>query len=101
MLPDWIGVPASIALPFGSFEKVLEDPANSSLREQIRDLCSREPLEKETLLSIRNTIQEMKAPADLRKQLASALAAQGTEAAALQMLSSARLFIKNLARRSS
>lgn len=29
-LPDWIHIPASIALPFGTFERVLSDPANAA-----------------------------------------------------------------------
>jgi alpha-glucan, water dikinase len=27
-VPSWIGIPTSIALPFGVFEKVLSDPIN-------------------------------------------------------------------------
>lgn len=27
-VPDWVGIPTSVALPFGVFEKVLEDKSN-------------------------------------------------------------------------
>lgn len=35
-LPDWIMVPRSIALPFGTFEAVLTDPANKDVAAQLR-----------------------------------------------------------------
>ena len=30
-MPDWIHVPASVALPFGSCERVLQDPVNAQV----------------------------------------------------------------------
>lgn len=35
-LPDWIMVPRSIALPFGTFEAVLTDPANEAVAAQLQ-----------------------------------------------------------------
>lgn len=34
-LPDWIHVPASVALPFGSCERVLQDPANANVAKTV------------------------------------------------------------------
>lgn len=30
-VPSWVGIPTSVALPFGSFEKVLSDVKNKVL----------------------------------------------------------------------
>jgi hypothetical protein len=34
-LPEWILVPRSVALPFGTFEAVLSDPVNAEVAEQL------------------------------------------------------------------
>lgn len=31
-LPDWLNVPASMALPWGTFERVLREPSNAQVR---------------------------------------------------------------------
>lgn len=38
LLPDWIGLPPSVALPFGSFEKVLSDEVNSQTLQRYGQL---------------------------------------------------------------
>lgn len=37
-LPDWILVPRSIALPFGTFEAVLTDPANAAVAAELQQI---------------------------------------------------------------
>lgn len=37
-LPDWILVPRSIALPFGTFEAVLTDPANAAVAAELQSI---------------------------------------------------------------
>lgn len=37
-LPDWVRVPASVALPFGVFEAVMDDAANAGAAAQLRRL---------------------------------------------------------------
>lgn len=37
-LPDWILVPRSVALPFGTFEAVLSDPANAAVAAELQQL---------------------------------------------------------------
>lgn len=37
-LPDWIMVPKSIALPFGTFEAVLTDPANAEVASELQQI---------------------------------------------------------------
>lgn len=69
-LPDWIRLPASLALPFGTFEKVLQDPANAELRgeyEQLIDLAQEEP--QEALPRVRDLLNGLAPPAPLREAL--------------------------------
>lgn len=40
-LPDWIGVPRSVALPFGTCERVLSDPANAAHLATIEEAYAR------------------------------------------------------------
>jgi hypothetical protein len=37
-LPDWIVVPRSVALPFGTFEAVLTDPANAAVAAELQQI---------------------------------------------------------------
>ncbi len=39
-LPEWIRVPSSVALPFGVFEKVLNEKRNREISERYRDLIN-------------------------------------------------------------
>ncbi len=38
-LPKWVGLPRSVALPFGVFEKTLADTANREIRDRCRELA--------------------------------------------------------------
>jgi alpha-glucan,water dikinase len=72
-LPDWIHLPASLALPFGAFEKALEDPANRELRGRYTALlATAEQNPTEVLPRVRALLQEMAAPAPLQTSLQAA-----------------------------
>jgi alpha-glucan,water dikinase len=80
-IPDWIGLPASAALPFGVFEKVLSQDDNRDCAEKIRELIQRlgdDPEKFHRLLDeIRNTILDKKAPRELGTTLYSVMDASG------------------------
>lgn len=65
-VPSWIGIPTSVALPFGVFEEVLSDPINKQVARKIKDL--KEKLAKgefEYLGEIRKTVLELAPPPQL------------------------------------
>jgi len=69
-LPDWIHLPASAALPFGVFEKVLTRPANKELAERHSELLRQLKEDKESshdvlLEDIKKTILALEAPDEL------------------------------------
>jgi alpha-glucan,water dikinase len=76
-LPDWIGLPASAALPFGVFEKVLSHEENSDCAKKFADLSrrvgERPDTSRELLDEIRRTILDMKAPRELVTSLYSVM----------------------------
>jgi alpha-glucan,water dikinase len=70
-LPDWIRVPNSIALPFGTFERVLTDEHNCVLREEMAALIpSIETQPAESLCRLRSLVERMEAPRELQASLA-------------------------------
>jgi len=65
-LPDWIHLPASVALPFGVFEKVLAMDRNSEIAQRCRELVSRlDGNPEEILEEIRKTLLGLEAPEEL------------------------------------
>lgn len=80
-LPDWIGLPASAALPFGVFEKVLFQDENrdcaGKIMELIQKLADGQEKPRELLEEIRKTILDMKAPRELSTSLYSVMDASG------------------------
>jgi alpha-glucan, water dikinase len=42
-LPDWIALPASVTLPFGCFEQVLDHKANRAVKKVLEDAAKRVP----------------------------------------------------------
>lgn len=80
-LPDWIGIPASAALPFGVFEKVLSQEENrdcaGKIGELIRKLGDVPEKSRELLEGIRKTILDMKAPHELVTSIYSVMEASG------------------------
>jgi alpha-glucan,water dikinase len=69
-LPGWIGLPASAALPFGVFEKVLAEENNKDIAEKYAELPRRleeaEGKERaEALAELREAVLAVKAPEEL------------------------------------
>jgi alpha-glucan, water dikinase len=69
-LPDWVGLPASIALPFGVFEKVLAEAGNRDVRREYEALlASAEKNPAEVLPRVRETVLKLAAPPGLREKV--------------------------------
>ena len=67
-LPDWIGFPASVALPFGVFEKVLAEEQNRKTAEIYTGLIQRveDAAEKGAVLTeLRKILLDLAAPEEL------------------------------------
>lgn len=76
-LPDWIHLPASAALPFGTFEAVLEHASNADAAAEIHQLQQQllgdgKALSK-CLRAVQQAVLRLKAPAELLPQLQNAL----------------------------
>ena len=81
-LPDWIHLPASAALPFGVFEKVLSWPSNKELAERHSELLRRLNEEKESshaglLEDIKKTILVLESPDELFSSLCTVMENSG------------------------
>ncbi len=77
-LPEWIHLPASVAFPFGVFEKVLGLPANRESAERYADLARRAQAGGvEHLAALRQNVLSLRAPAELKEALREAMAAEG------------------------
>ena len=77
-LPDWIHVPASVALPFGVCERVLDDPRNRSANEEYRvvtaSLASADREAVPSLLArLRDMIARLQSPPDIEPALRTAM----------------------------
>lgn len=73
-LPDWIHLPASVALPFGVFERVLNQGINKETARQYQQLLQQlEKDETETLPELRKTAMSLKAPEALQAALHDAM----------------------------
>jgi alpha-glucan,water dikinase len=69
-LPDWIHLPASVALPFGVFENVLALSSNREIAERCWELLSRiEENPREVLAETRRTLLELQPPDGLASSL--------------------------------
>jgi len=83
-LPDWVGLPASIALPFGTFEAVLDDPINKEVKKELKkrvkaiDLASPEST-RITLRACRHAARKVVWPIALRKKLLAEMTAADME----------------------
>jgi alpha-glucan, water dikinase len=72
-LPDWIHLPASLALPFGCFEKALADAGNRELGHKYKALlATAEKAPTEVLPRLRAILGEMTPPAELKESLLAA-----------------------------
>jgi len=69
-LPDWIGFPRSIALPFGVFEQTLGSPENRELAQQLAALLHQASQEPEIHLpQVRQRLQGLSVPEPLHDAL--------------------------------
>jgi alpha-glucan, water dikinase len=73
-LPKWVGLPGSVALPFGIFEKVTAEEHNRELRQRCEESARRLEIsadqQREALLAeLRETILELKGPPELETSL--------------------------------
>lgn len=70
-LPEWIHLPASVALPFGTFERVLNLDTNKAVAKRYQDLL--QDAEKDggekTLATLRETVALLKSPEELQSAL--------------------------------
>ncbi len=77
-LPDWIHQPASAALPFGVFERVLSFESNRSVAKRYLELARQTASTgTEPLAELRQAILSLQAPAELIEALRAAMAASG------------------------
>ncbi|MBW2109309.1 MAG: hypothetical protein JRI36_11695, partial [Deltaproteobacteria bacterium] len=81
-LPEWIHFPASVALPFGVFEKVLNDHANLATADQYNQLTEQlsstpAATRMEVLNALKQTILALSAPGALATALRKTMLQQG------------------------
>ncbi|CDP13198.1 unnamed protein product [Coffea canephora] len=77
-VPSWIGIPTSVALPFGVFEKVLSDYLNKEVAAKVKDL--KRKLHRgdfQVLGDIRRTVLDLAAPSQLVKELKDKMQSSG------------------------
>jgi len=78
-LPEWIHLPRSVALPFGVFERVLEDSRNRAILEHYQGLLSRVEDQSEVLAELRKVILTLEAPPELIQSLHEVVGKAGLE----------------------
>jgi alpha-glucan, water dikinase len=81
-LPDWIHLPASVALPFGVCERVLDDPGNQAEAEQHQALlASLAKADRDAvpviLARLRDGITRLAAPSEVKVALRAAMGEAG------------------------
>lgn len=77
-VPSWVGIPTSVALPFGVFEKVLSDDLNKGVEENLKVLQNKlEEEELSVLQEIRQTVLALQAPPQLVQELKSKMQSSG------------------------
>ena len=79
-LPAWVRVPASVAIPFGAFEAVLQDEANADVSVDFVKLAGFGGAAQEDLSNldaVQEAVARLRPPDALRQQLQSALAEEG------------------------
>ncbi|XP_011655614.1 alpha-glucan water dikinase, chloroplastic isoform X2 [Cucumis sativus] len=77
-VPSWVGIPTSVALPFGVFEEVLSDESNKAVAEKVHDLKIKLGSgESSALKEIRKTVLQLAAPPQLVLELKSKMKSSG------------------------
>ncbi|XVE92371.1 hypothetical protein REPUB_Repub01dG0091600 [Reevesia pubescens] len=77
-VPSWVGIPTSVALPFGVFEKVLADNVNKEVDEKLQILKKRlGEGDFDALGEIRQTVLQLAAPPQLMQELKTKMLSSG------------------------
>lgn len=77
-VPSWVGIPTSVAIPFGTFEKVLSDETNKEVAQNIQMLKGRLAQEDFSALGeMRKTVLNLTAPTQLVKELKEKMLSSG------------------------
>ncbi|GAV71559.1 PPDK_N domain-containing protein [Cephalotus follicularis] len=76
-VPSWIGIPTSVALPFGVFEKVLMDKLNQSVAKKLQLMKKKLEGEPTVLGEIRDTVLQLAAPPQLVQELKTIMQSSG------------------------
>lgn len=83
-IPDWIRLPKSMVVPFGTMEHILEDPINKSVAEELAELelavddSSEDTLEA-TLKACRACVRSILPPAEMLDEIEDAMLDAGIE----------------------
>lgn len=77
-VPSWVGIPTSVAIPFGVFEHVLSDKSNQAVAEKI-DILKKKLTEGDfsVLKEIRETVLQLNAPPKLIEELKTTMKGSG------------------------
>ncbi|KAK9060237.1 hypothetical protein SSX86_020941 [Deinandra increscens subsp. villosa] len=77
-VPSWVGIPTSVALPFGTFEQVLSDELNQGVSEKLQILKEKLAAgDFDVLEEIRKTVLELVAPPLLVQELKNKMQSSG------------------------
>ncbi|RQO94912.1 hypothetical protein POPTR_008G188150v4 [Populus trichocarpa] len=76
-VPSWIGIPTSVALPFGVFEKVLNEDLNWEVANKLQLLKKNLAEESSALGQIRHTVLQLAAPPQLVQELKTKMQSSG------------------------
>ncbi|KAI8527034.1 hypothetical protein RHMOL_Rhmol12G0045200 [Rhododendron molle] len=77
-VPSWVGIPTSVALPFGVFEKVLSDGLNKGVAENLQILKKKlGEGDVSALGEIRKAVLELAAPSQLVEELKNKMQSSG------------------------
>ncbi|CAH9102815.1 unnamed protein product [Cuscuta europaea] len=77
-VPSWIGIPTSVALPFGVFEKALSEDINQEVEAKLKSLKKKlSDGDFSVLRVIRNTVLELSAPPQLINELKDKMQSSG------------------------
>ncbi|GAQ91752.1 alpha-glucan water dikinase [Klebsormidium nitens] len=77
-LPDWIHLPTSVAIPFGTFDQVLAAPQNRAVAAEVKALqAALKAGQHEKLAELRSAVLELAAPEALVTELRAAFQGAG------------------------
>ncbi|XP_043704280.1 alpha-glucan water dikinase, chloroplastic-like isoform X1 [Telopea speciosissima] len=77
-VPSWVGIPTSVALPFGVFEKVLSESSNQAVADTLQSMKKRlGEGEFSALGEIRRAVLQLVAPPQLVQELKSKMQSSG------------------------